>query len=202
MYVIYKTINKLNNKDYIGYHKTDDLFDDYLGSGVLLKKAILKYGRQSFIKKILYVVEDKQIALDIERILVNEYVINDKSNYNLKIGGQGGWDYILKMLKENPELERNRRKKIKQSIKLAYKLGKLTGWSNTTNGMLGKHHSVKSRLLISKNNGMSLTSQIIVNRINDYLTISKKRGHIKELSNKWNISHTQVRRFLTKHIRV
>lgn len=41
-YTIYKTVNLINSKYYIGKHETDDPYDRYLGSGILLQAAIKK----------------------------------------------------------------------------------------------------------------------------------------------------------------
>ena len=50
---VYCTTNILNNKKYIGSH-SGHINDDYLGSGVILKKSIKKYGKSNFIKQILH----------------------------------------------------------------------------------------------------------------------------------------------------
>lgn len=39
-HLIYKITNLINNKIYIGYHSTNDIHDNYFGSGVALNKAI------------------------------------------------------------------------------------------------------------------------------------------------------------------
>lgn len=41
---IYKTTNTINGKSYIGLCSSAKRFENYLGSGVLLKQAIKKYG--------------------------------------------------------------------------------------------------------------------------------------------------------------
>jgi hypothetical protein len=49
-HIIYKTTNTSTDKYYIGKHSTDNINDDYLGSGVALKNAIKKYGKENNIK--------------------------------------------------------------------------------------------------------------------------------------------------------
>jgi len=89
-YIIYKTTNKINGKYYTGCHQTDNLDDGYLGSGKYLKYAIRKYGRSNFKFEILHNISSKEEMFELERIIVNEELVNDPMSYNLKIGGSGG----------------------------------------------------------------------------------------------------------------
>jgi hypothetical protein len=89
-YTIYKITNKINNKFYIGMHKTDNLDDGYMGSGKLIKYAITKYGAENFSKEILHVFDNEKDMRDKEKELV---VISEQS-YNLLEGGKGGFGYI------------------------------------------------------------------------------------------------------------
>lgn len=87
---VYRTVNKINGKFYIGKHSTNNLDDGYLGSGKVLKKAIEKYGVENFEKKILCFCDSSDEALKVEEFLVTDYIINREDCYNLKKGGKGG----------------------------------------------------------------------------------------------------------------
>ena len=89
---IYKTINLLNGKIYIGkrvYRKKDDNW--YLGSGIYLNRAIKKYGRENFKKEILEWCNDKIHLCEREIYWIKQFnATNPEIGYNLSLGGDGG----------------------------------------------------------------------------------------------------------------
>jgi hypothetical protein len=85
--LIYRTTNKINGKEYIGFHSTTDIEDGYLGSGKLLKKAIEKYGIENFAREIIAEFDNREEAENLERILVNREYVERDDTYNLSIGG-------------------------------------------------------------------------------------------------------------------
>ena len=89
-YIVYKTTNNFNSKFYIGMHSTFNIEDGYLGSGVILLKAIKKYGKESFTREIIASCVSSEVARDIERQLVQYHMTVDKrSCYNRAFGGCG-----------------------------------------------------------------------------------------------------------------
>lgn len=90
-YIIYKTTCLVNQKIYIGKHRTKNIDDDYLGSGKYLKNAIAKYGIESFKKEILHVFETAEEMNIKERELVTEEFCKQRNNYNIREGGEGGF---------------------------------------------------------------------------------------------------------------
>lgn len=89
-YIIYKTINLINNKFYIGKHQCTDLNDGYLGSGIALRKAIAKYGKENFKREILFIFDSEIDMNNKEKEIVTIDLVNDPNCYNLAIGGEGG----------------------------------------------------------------------------------------------------------------
>lgn len=108
-YIVYKTTNKINGKVYVGVHYTNpDIFDGYIGCGVNHKDskkktlkgfpaAVRKYGYNNFERETLFVYPDSEegcrMAYEKEAEIVNVEWVTSPKNYNLTIGGKGGWSY-------------------------------------------------------------------------------------------------------------
>jgi len=88
-YIIYKTINLINNKFYIGMHSTLNLEDGYLGSGKIILSAIRLYGKANFSREILHLCDSEEEMILKEIEIVNEELVKDENCYNLRMGGTG-----------------------------------------------------------------------------------------------------------------
>ena len=93
---LYKITNTINNKIYIGVHKTNDLNDGYMGSGKIIVSAIEKHGEQNFKKEIIQFFDTYEQALEKEKEVVNDEFLLREDVYNIRRGGLGGFDYINK----------------------------------------------------------------------------------------------------------
>lgn len=111
-YIVYKTINKINNKIYIGVHKTEnpEIFDGYLGNGVYVQRpssysnpkthfqfAIKKYGVENFMRTVVKVFDVENDAYKLESELVNEEFIKREDTYNLVPGGRDVSQFMVKV---------------------------------------------------------------------------------------------------------
>lgn len=104
-YIVYQTTNLINNKIYIGVHKTKDpnYFDGYLGCGVIntqpytyqyaktaFQYAVKKYGPNNFVRHTLAIFNTEDEAFELEEQLVNEEFLSREDVYNMILGGKGG----------------------------------------------------------------------------------------------------------------
>jgi group I intron endonuclease len=131
--VIYMTTNLINGKKYIGRDSKNN--PKYLGSGLFLKRAIRKYGKHNFEKKIIESCSSKEELIEREEYWLNYYDAgNDPIFYNANNFSTGG---ALFSGRNHSEMSR---KKMSESR------------SGEGNVMWGKQHSPETRRKISENN--------------------------------------------------
>lgn len=103
-YIVYQTTNLVNNKIYVGVHRTNvDIFDFYYGCGCTKKDqkksrisgfpaAIRKYGIQNFKRETLFEYPDTEegriAAFKKEEEIVTDEFVKRKDTYNLTRGGR------------------------------------------------------------------------------------------------------------------
>jgi hypothetical protein len=75
-------------------HSTNDLDDGYLGSGKILGYSRKKYGDQNHKKEIIEMCSTREALKLREKEIVNEQLLADPLNINLKYGGDGGFDHL------------------------------------------------------------------------------------------------------------
>lgn len=108
-YYLYQITNLVNDKIYVGVHKTHDMNDGYMGSGKVIKRAIEKYGTGNFRKDIQETFQDAKSMYAREKELVTEEFIAREDVYNLRRGGHGGFDYINKNITSEQRKEYGKR---------------------------------------------------------------------------------------------
>jgi len=88
---IYETTNLVNGKKYIGKHQATEFEGNkYLGSGMVLKSAINKYGKENFEVEMLESCNSVRKINNREKYWIEERdAVNSDSYYNIANGGQG-----------------------------------------------------------------------------------------------------------------
>lgn len=191
---IYKTTCKVTGKFYVGMHSTDSLDDGYLGSGKILGYSRKKYGDQNHLREILEYCSSRDELKQREKEIVNESLLADPLNINLKYGGDGGQTSEVSSLmwKNNPQMRKDQSERIKHQwknpkireiykqncseiLRKAHAAGKIR-----YNVFLGKKHSdsTKQKMSVShkgKHTG-SANSQYGISRIG-----INKDGKIKKV---------------------
>ena len=158
---IYLIANTLNNKIYIGKHSTDNLNDGYMGSGKLIKKAIKKYGIENFTKEYLAFCDTEEKLNWLEKFYIKKYKARE-AGYNLTDGGDGAagrkpWNKGVSQTECTKSKISNTLKghtpwnKDKTNIYSVESKQKMSqSHTGTRNGLYGKHHSIKTKLKLSK----------------------------------------------------
>lgn len=121
--VIYMTINLITKKCYIGKDVKNK--KSYLGSGIILKKAIKKHGKENFKKIILEKCSSKEELAEREKYWISFFdAVKSKKFYNVLEGGIGGAAEGHKTGKETKNKIRNsllNKKRPKEVVEKFYK---------------------------------------------------------------------------------
>lgn len=176
--IIYKTINLINNKIYIG--QTNGKRKNYLGSGTKLKKAINKYGFKNFKVEILENnIENIDELNRLEKYYINLYdSTNPEIGYNLIKGGTGLHIY------------NNYKKEFFSKIRKGLKKSKET-CDKIRLSKLGIKYSNNTRLKMAKSH---MKKVIVLNNDN---TFDKEFESIKDCSIYLNCNMSTISRVLS-----
>jgi hypothetical protein len=101
VWIVYKTTCLVNNKIYIGVHKTENPEkDSYIGNGISRRCthsikypkfpfhfAVQKYGIENFKRETLFAFDNAEEAFAKEASIVTPEFINQDTNYNFALGG-------------------------------------------------------------------------------------------------------------------
>ncbi len=134
---IYVTTNTVNGKIYVGQHKSDKFDSWYIGSGLRLKNAVKKYGRDKFTVRLIDTAETKEELNEKEIYWIKKLDSrNPDVGYNLAKGGKG-----------HP-LSGDTRKRISEALKRYYATPEAK--EQLRKRQLGRRLSEETKLKISR----------------------------------------------------
>ena len=187
-YYLYKIINKLNNKIYVGVHKTDNLNDGYMGSGKILNRAIKKYGVENFKKDILiYFDTAEEMFIKEKEIVTDEFLLREDT-YNLRRGGSGGFDYINKDIEFRKS--KNRKARAATDLILEDKWG--SNWRSTLGKLANTKAHTESAKLKRKQTRKNLGIVSNASNMNTPEVNNKKKEKFKEIGHQQGEKNSQA----------
>jgi hypothetical protein len=134
IYYTYIITNLINGRRYIGDHSTNNLNDNYLGSGILLKEEQKFYGKENFKIKILEFFNTKEEAYNAQKMYIKEYKTHiSQGGYNKNWSG-GQWPSNHS---EETKIKISEAAKGRKSKRKGKKLSK-THIENISKGMMGE----------------------------------------------------------------
>lgn len=203
--VVYKVTNIVNGKSYIGcavnYQKRINQHKSCKFKGaVLLHKAILKYGINSFSFEILQEFKTKEEMFKMEIFYIKEIGSLSPSGYNLHHGGKGGKIMLTEQqYKDRVELGKSLSK---INIGNKYSLGRKA--SDSTKNKIsilnkGKKMTEEAKAKISKaNKGKSYNKGVIRSEEYKQKMSSIKKGVVFSDETKLKMSESAQKRVLTQ----
>ncbi len=154
---IYLITNNINGKIYIGKHSTDNIDDDYMGSGKLIKKAIQKYGIENFTKEYLAFCDTEEKLNWLEKFYIKKYKARE-AGYNLTDGGDGALGRThteeTKQKLRKPKTEDHKQKLSEAQKRYCKEHGNQNAGKHHTFGPMDEVHKQKiSKALMNNTNG-------------------------------------------------
>lgn len=92
----YKITNNINGHYYYGIHSTDNLDDDYMGSGTILHQAYETYGVENFTKEIIKFFDTREECSLYEQQVVDKELTRSRDCYNVRLGGDNQYIWYHK----------------------------------------------------------------------------------------------------------
>lgn len=169
---IYESKNKINGKKYIGQHKSN-IFENtkYIGSGIIIKTAIKKYGKENFEVRLLEECSSKKELNEKEKYWIKYFnADNDNNYYNMTKGGDGNTDGIGWKGKHHT-------KQAKEKIGLAHKNKKIAEEQiNKYKNTISKR-SEEQKKIIKKHMSKAHIGYIMPNEQKEKITNTLREGY-------------------------
>lgn len=177
-YIIYETTNTINGKKYIGKHITENLDDGYLGSGIVLNRAIKKYGKEAFVRKTLLTCDNEKDLILKEKEFVTIKIVLDEMYYNVALGGYGG---AIVLKPDHPLYESTKRKISDAQKAISHIKSEITKKNHALRkvGMYGKKQSDKQKEAVRvASTGRVKTPETLAKMKQTYLNTISCEGYV------------------------
>jgi group I intron endonuclease len=198
--IIFKTTCTINGKIYVG-QTTRILSENYLGSGIVLQKAIKKYGKEKFIRTILSIAKSLDELNQLEQFWIKKLRSqNQEIGYNVANGGNSvgkhanstklkisqaalnrcNEEEYRKELSKRIKLEwnDNRKKELSEDMKYRYKS---KNYKKFRNSRIGKSHSKEAKHKISLSSKNRICSNTTRQKLSESVSWTKNKLKVYDI---------------------